>query len=164
MISNETIECLNELIQQGFILNRLWDRALSVLSVDFAMNKFAKIFHEGLAHRFPVDWSDYFSDILAQYNVKAAYYATPTDVSEYASPLEFFNKNLEYHTKTYELLKKSINVAVLNGDINVEKALNHFVLVFNHYMEQALLLKDKAVACGGNWFFFDDMCDDFFLF
>lgn len=164
MISNETIECLNQLIQQGFILNRLWDRGMSVLGVDFAMNKFVKIFHEGLAHRFPVDWSDYFAHILEQYNIKAAYYVTPEDVSEYATPIDFFDKNLEYHRRMYDLLKKAMNVAVLNGDVNVEKALNHFILTFNRYMEQALLLKDKAVAVNGNWFLFDSMCDDFYLF
>lgn len=165
MISDETIDCLNRLVQEGFILNRIWDRGLSVLSVKFAMNNFNKIFHVGLAHRFPVDWSDYFSEVMEKYNVTTRYLVTPEDSSDYNSPREFFDKNLQYHQEMYTILKEAIDTATIQGDINVEKYLNQFVPMFNKYMEQAILLKDKAYAVkNDDWFTFDYMCDKFFLF
>lgn len=165
MISDETIEALNKLVQQGFILNRLWDRGLSVLGVKFSMNNFNKIYHVGLAHRFPIDWSDYFSNVMEQYNVTTKYYVTPEDSSDYNSPREFFDKNLIYHQNMYQVLKSAIDTAILKGDVNVEKYLNQFVPVFNKYMEQAILLRDKAYCVKDeDWFMFDYMCGSFFLF
>ena len=164
LIKDETIECIDRLVQQGFILNRLWDRGMSVLDVKFAMNHFVSIFHTGLAHRFPVDWSDFLSEIEAMYNVTTKYYETPEDVSDYGDPSEFFNKNLEYHIETYEMIKTAINTATANGDINVAKELDSFVRVFNKFMHQAILLVDKTKLFNGNWANFDYMSDTFFLF
>lgn len=90
LISEETNEMLDKLVQQGFILNRIWDRGLSVLNVKYAMNNFEKIFHEGFAHLFPIAWSDTISNIQSMYNVTTKYLPTPLDDSDYNSPREFF--------------------------------------------------------------------------
>lgn len=164
LISQETKDVLNRLVQSGFIANRIWDRGLSVLNVKFAMNNFEKIFHVGLAHRFPVDWSDTISEILSAYNELTDYFETPTDSSIYSTPLEFFEKNLRFHEETYVLIKRAIDIAVDNGDYNAKTELEKFMIVFNKYINQAILLKDKSIQYGNEYAKFDHDCGDFFLF
>lgn len=164
LISEETNKMLNLLVQQGFILNRLWDRGLSVLNVKFAMNNFEKIFHDGLAHRFPIDWSDTISEIQSKYNIITEYLETPTDNSDYETPINFFEKNLQYHENTYNLLCDTIRIANINADYNVEAELKGFLKLFNEYMNQAILLCDKAIMFKENYADFDFMCGKFFLF
>lgn len=164
LISENTNRLLNLLVQKGFILNRLWDRGLSVLNIDFAMNNFEKIFHTGLAHKFPVEWSDRFSEIQSKYNIMTEYLETPTDISLYKTPLEFFEKNLVYHESVLQLLKDTIRVANESGDFNVSGELMDFMEDFNNYMNQAILLVDKAKLIGNDYAKFDDMADKFYLF
>lgn len=164
LISNETNVMLNLLVQQGFVLNRLWDRGLSILNINFAMNNFEKIFHGGLAHKFPVDWSDTISEIQSKYNIVTEYLETPTDTSIYLTPLEFFEKNLEYHKKTYNIICDAIKIANINGDFNVESELIGFVKIFNNFMNQAILLVDKSKSFKDDYAMFDSMADKFYLF
>lgn len=165
LISEETNEMLDKLVQQGFILNRIWDRGLSVLNVKYAMNNFEKIFHEGFAHLFPIAWSDTISNIQSMYNVTTKYLPTPLDDSDYNSPREFFYKNLKYHEETYNILVQAMKVANEHGDYNVSKELGSFMRTFNKFMEQSILLVDKANAVkNDDWFTFDYMCDKFFVF
>ena len=163
LISNETNTLLNLLVQQGFILNRLWDRGLSILNINFAMNNFEKIFHGGLAHKFPVDWSDTISEIQSKYNIVTEYLETPTDVSVYSEPLEFFNKNLEYHKKTYSILCDAIKIAGETNDLNVQAELIEFMKVFNKFMNQAILLVDKSKSFKDDYAMFDSMADKFYI-
>lgn len=46
LISDETVEKINLLIQEMFNLNREWDRAMGVMTVDWAFDNFVKKFHE----------------------------------------------------------------------------------------------------------------------
>jgi len=163
LISNETNTLLNLLVQQGFILNRLWDRGLSILNINFAMNNFEKIFHGGLAHKFPVDWSDTISEIQSKYNIVTEYLETPTDVSVYSEPLEFFNKNLEYHKKTYNILCDAIKIAGETNDLNVQAELIEFMKIFNKFMNQAILLVDKSKSFKDDYAMFDSMADKFYI-
>ena len=163
LISNETNTLLNLLVQQGFILNRLWDRGLSILNINFAMNNFEKIFHGGLAHKFPVDWSDTISEIQSKYNIVTEYLETPTDVSVYSEPLEFFSKNLEYHKKTYNILCDAIKIAGETNDLNVQAELIEFMKIFNKFMNQAILLVDKSKSFKDDYAMFDSMADKFYI-
>lgn len=164
LISNETNKMLNLLIQQGFILNRIWDRGLSVLNVKFAMNNFEKIFHVGLAHKFPVDWSDTISEIQSKYNIVTEYLETYKDISDYNEPIDFFEKNLQAHQETYNIICDAIKIANVNGDFNVEAELKNFMIIFNQYMNQAILLKDKSQSFKDDYAMFDSMADKFYLF
>lgn len=164
LISEETNKMLDLLVQQGFILNRLWDRGLSILNIKFAMNNFEKIFHVGFAHKFPVEWSDTISEIQSKYNMTTKYLATPEGIKDYNSPLEFFEENLQYHNKMYEILCDSIKVAIEQNDFNVESELKSFMIVFNKYMNQSILLVDKCKQYKDNYFMFDSHADNFYLF
>lgn len=58
-----------------------------------------------------------------------------------------------------------MKVANEHGDYNVSKELGSFMRTFNKFMEQSILLVDKANAVkNDDWFTFDYMCDKFFVF
>lgn len=163
LISEETQEKLNLLIQKMFQHNRTWDNFLGFSSVEWAFNNFNKIFHNGLAHLYPL-LADIVSDIELRYNVVPKYYETERDTRTYGSMLEFFNININEHIETYELIKEGINVATINGDLNVESDLKAFLRLFNHFMEQAITLRDKAQIYGeNNKAMFDGFADQFYV-
>ena len=52
LISEQTEEKINLLIQAMFNHNRSWDRFIAVAQVDWSMDNFTKVFHDGLAHTY----------------------------------------------------------------------------------------------------------------
>lgn len=78
--------------------------------------------------------------------------------------LDFFNVNVNEHTEAYELIKSAIDTATINGDLNVEADLKSFLRLFNRFMEQAILLRDKAQVYGeNNKAMFDGFADQFYI-
>lgn len=78
--------------------------------------------------------------------------------------LDFFQTNLEEHETTYELIKKSIKEALDNGDYNVEADLKHLLRMWNRFMAQAILLRDKAQVYGEeNKAMFDGFANQFYI-
>ena len=77
--------------------------------------------------------------------------------------LDFFNTNLNEHIKTYDLIKDAINIATLNGDLNVEADLKAILRMWNKFMSQAILLRDKAEVYGDNKAMFDGFCEQFYI-
>lgn len=164
LITENTKKELDLLVQRMFILNRFFDRAMSVLSVKFAMNKFVSLAHPKLAHRYPI-LADEIAEMQERYNVSTIYLETPKDDTDYQSPKDFFARNLKEHVTSYEMIKNAISIANSNKDYNVEKELNHFMVEFNKYMEQAILWSDKvSMLKNEDWFVFDYMSNSFFLF
>lgn len=53
-VSENTINILYQLIEQCFVENRVLDRAVSVLGVEFAMNNTASLVHQHMAHLYPM--------------------------------------------------------------------------------------------------------------
>lgn len=162
LISEETIELINKIIQRMFSHNRTWDRALGFMSTEWAFDNFNKTFHGGLAHLYPL-LADKVSDILLRYNISPKYYETPSDTREYESMLEFFNTNINEHIKTYDLIKEAINTATLNGDINVEADLKEIVRIWNRFIEQSIVLRDKAQMFDKDLAMFDGFADQFYV-
>lgn len=123
----------------------------------------AEFFMTGYAHLMPL-LADKFSDILLRYNISPKYYETKRDERTYSTMLDFFNTNLNEHIETYELIKSAINVATVNGDINVEADLKNLLRIWNKFMSQAILLRDKAKAYGeNNKAMFDGFCEQFYI-
>ncbi len=162
LISTETEEKINLLIQVMFNHNRTWDRFLGVASINFVLDNFVRIFHYGLAHKFPL-LADQFSDILLRYNIAPKYYETKRDTRDYSSMLDFFETNLKEHEETYNLIKEAINTAVVNGDLNVEADLKQLLRIWNKFMEQAILLRDKAEVYKDNVALFDGFAEQFYI-
>lgn len=162
LISEETIEKINLLIQAMFNHNRTLDRFLGWADSQWSFVTFSKVFHKGYAHLMPL-LADECSDILLRYNIAPKYYETKTDTREYSSMLEFFNINLNEHIKTYEMIKDAINTATVNGDLNVESDLKRLLRIWNKFMSQAILLRDKAEVYKDDLAMFDGFAEQFYI-
>lgn len=98
-----------------------------------------------------------------RYNIAPKYYETKRDTRDYVSILEFFEINLKEHEETYNLIKEAINTAVVNGDLNVETDLKQLLRIWNKFMEQAILLRDKAEVYKDNVALFDGFAEQFYI-
>lgn len=107
--------------------------------------------------------ADQFADILLRYNIAPKYYETKRDVREYNSMIDFFNVNLNEHIETYELIKSAIDTATINGDLNVESDLKRLLRIWNKFMSQAILLRDKAEIYKDNLAMFDGFAEQFYI-
>src|SRR5574344_1960464 len=103
LISNETIDKVNLVIQKMFDLNRTMDRFLAWSSTEWSFQHFGTIFHTGYAHLFPLA-ADFCTDILLRYNVPAKYYETHSDTRTYSNMLDFFQTNLEENEEAYNII------------------------------------------------------------
>lgn len=162
LIAEETIEKINLLIQAMFNHNRTLDRFLGWADSQWSFVTFSKVFHEKYAHLMPL-LADQFADILLRYNIAPKYYETKRDVREYNSMIDFFNVNLNEHIETYELIKSAIDTATINGDLNVESGLKRLLRIWNKFMSQAILLRDKAEIYKDNLAMFDGFAEQFYI-
>lgn len=163
LISEETIEKINLIIQAMFNHNRTWDRFLGFAGVEWAFDHFVSTFHPQLAHLYPLV-GDVAADILLRYNIAPKYYETRNDTRTYSGMLDFFETNLSEHTKTYELIKDAIRVSQINEDINVEADLKQLLRMWNKFMSQTIILRDKAQIYGeNNKAMFDGFADQFYV-
>lgn len=163
LISDETTEKVNLIIQKMFDLNRTMDRFLAFSSTEWSFQNFNKVFHAGYAHLFPIA-ADFATDILLRYNVPAKYYETHSDTRIYTTMLDFFQTNLEENEEAYQIINNAIDSAISHKEYNVEADLKHFLTIWNRFMEQAILLRDKAQAYGeDNKQLFDAFCDQFYV-
>ena len=162
LIAEETIEKINLLIQAMFNHNRTLDRFLGWADSQWSFVTFSKVFHEKYAHLMPL-LADQFADILLRYNIAPKYYETKRDVREYNSMIDFFNVDLNEHIETYELIKSAIDTATINGDLNVESDLKRLLRIWNKFMSQAILLRDKAEIYKDNLAMFDGFAEQFYI-
>lgn len=162
LVSDITINNINELIKRFFQHNRSWDNFLGFASVEWALSNFSSVFHHGLAHLYPL-LADVCSDMLLDFNVVPKYGTTDADYRSYESIDDFFLANIEEHRLTYELLCKAIKDAYDNNDLNVAKELDHLLRMFNKFIAQAILLKDKAEVYGDNLWAFDANAQQFYI-
>lgn len=161
LINNATIKEINLLSQQCFWLNRVIDRATSVLSVKFGLTKASQIIHERLAHKYPL-LADDVNEILDMYNEYIDYLETPANVVDYEDVVELFQVILDENIKLYEMLKNAIFVARQEGDLNVESHLLSFSNILNKYIAQCVTLRDKADLMKDDLAMFDLSIPKFF--
>lgn len=161
-ISQNTINNVNELIKRFFQHNRTWDNFLGFSNIEWCLHNFGNVFHHGLAHLYPL-LADKCSDILLDFNVVPKYGTTDADFRTYESTEDFFLANIEEHRETYELLCKTINEANSNGDLNVAKEIDGLLRMFNKFIAQAILLKDKAEVYGDALWAFDADAEQFYI-
>jgi hypothetical protein len=161
-VSQETINNVNELIKRFFQHNRSWDNFLGFCNVEWALSNFNSVFHKGLAHLYPL-LADVCSDMLLDFNIVPKYGTTEADYRTYENLEDFFLANILEHKETYDLICKASKQAEANGDLNIAKELDRLLRMFNKFMAQALLLKDKADVYGDNLWAFDAYAQQFYI-
>jgi len=149
LIDNRTIKEINLISQQCFWLNRVTDRAVSVLSIKFGMPITANIIHQKLAHKYPL-LADDVNEILDMFNEYTDYLETPADVRDYEDIVELFQSILDENIKLYDMVRNAIFVCRETTDVNVETHLLDFLEDVNEYVAQTITLRDKAVSLKDN--------------
>lgn len=161
-ISKATIDKIVLVGQKAFQMNRLLDRCVSILSVDFAANNASNILHLQYAHMYPTIFADKSNEILDMWNEKVDYLVTEEDKSEYDNILDLFQKVLDENLKLYDLAKDVIYTAFQEGDINVYSHFMGYMETLNKFIAQSILLRDKAYIMNDNVALFDFSFSSFF--
>lgn len=147
-VTKPTISALYDMIGQCFQYNRWLDRLVSVLGVKFACNNVAGLIHNDMAHTFPLLADSIGETCLERYNIPVEYQATPSGKQDYDSVFtimdELESKVIDFQNMFVGLLK----VAYENNDLHVYAELMDMIKEVNKFVEQVILLNDKAKAYG----------------
>lgn len=162
LISETISKKLDEVVGMCFLGNRIADRGVSLLAINFAMNHSMEIIHQSVAHLFPK-----LADVVSEYkdarNVSTIYPLTPEDASVYNSPTEFFEKILEYMTELEATCYDAYRLAEEEGDLTTSAFLHKFIRMLIPVTSQCLLFVDKCEAYKGDWMQFDHDIKDFLI-
>jgi Ferritin-like domain len=156
LIPDELNNKLNEIIGANFRLNRLMDRGMSILSTKFALIKCVNEIHPKLAHLYPL-LADKISDFQNSRDNLSIYPETPIGNEDYSTPLEFFEKLLEYQINLEFLVGEALDKAK-EEDIVTYVFLEHFLRKLNPVTDQILILINKLEMYGNDsqaWMLFD---------
>lgn len=134
MISPNLNEMINEIIGKLFVLNRIFDRAMSVLAVTYKAISSTKILHPTLAHFF-LNFADSFSEHQQSRNMLTRYPATPEGNQNYENPLEFYEVALEEFNSFEDMLYDAINLSISEKDFSTEAFLKDALKVWKSYIE-----------------------------
>lgn len=134
MISERLNEGLNSIVGALFALNRLFDRAMSVLAVKYKAINSTKILHPSLAHQFPLI-ADSVTELQQKRNMLSRYPATPEGNEMYENPLQFYEVALEEFHKLEDLIEDVLDVAMEDKDHVVKSFLNNLLNQWSVYIE-----------------------------
>lgn len=134
MISENLNEALNQIVGKFFALNRLFDRAMSVISVKHKALNSAKILHPILAHNFPLI-ADSVTELQQKRNMLSRYPATPEGNETYENPLQFYEVALEEFHNTEDVIEDALDLAMLQKDHVVKSFLNGLLNTWANYIE-----------------------------
>lgn len=161
LIEDKVNEKLNEVVKKCFLLNRIMDRGMSILAVKFAMNNTVNQIHPKLAHLYP-KLADNVSDYQGARDCLTVYGETPLDDSDYTTPLDFFNKILEYQEELEANVSEGIETAKEEMDFMTKVFMDSFLLSLIPVTNQILLLVDKAESYK-DWMMFDADIEKFII-
>lgn len=161
-VSENTKKILFELIGQCFIENRFFDRLVSVLGVEFAMNNTAELVHKGMAHLFPKISDEIGEKCLERYNISVEYNSTPEGKENYSS-IEEMIQMIENHCVSFQnMLIGAVKISQDNGDLHIYSDLLDILEDFNEIVEQSILMNDKVKLYNGSFASYDAHIKDHF--
>lgn len=161
-VQQGTIDALYEIIGECFKYNRWLDRFVSVMGVQFAMNKTSGLIHQNIAHYFPKVSDTIGEKCLENYNITVEYASTPEGKENYLDPKDMFEQLESKIIDFQNMLIKVVNIAQDNKDIQVYADLLDVIKDFNKIVGQVILLNDKAKVYP-NMMSFDHDIDSFWI-
>lgn len=162
LMSERTSGAIDKIVQRMFFMNRICDNIVSNMSVNWSMSKAAEIFHKGIAHKYPLI-ADQYSEIQDRFNVRTKYLETPSDVTEYNNLIDAMQRVLDELLITNDIIIDAIEIAKQEQDINVKVLLEKNLAALTPYINQHILLRDKAIAYNNNYTAFDHDFEDFYI-
>lgn len=158
LISDALNAQLDKLVTKLFEGNRIADRGMTQLGVKFVMNKTESLLHPKLAHLFPA-LADKVSDYQSARNNLTFYGLTPADNTDYASPMDFFERMLQYMIDVEGMTGEILKMSADEEDFTTKAFLLRFYEDLQKVTNQCLLLVDKAEQYNGDWMAFDFRID-----
>jgi hypothetical protein len=163
LISQDTNKQVNRIIGQCYNINRILDRMLSVMSVNFACVESVEILHLKFSHKFPL-LGDFFYDLQADFNVLTEYPMTISESTNYNTLYDIFQRVLAEILILNELIVECIEICEEERDINIKASLCHFLATtYSKYIKQAIIMRDKSNLYGDNTLDFDRDFHKFFI-
>ena len=154
IIHDKTLRGLDEMSRRLFWMNKKIDRMKSIISVKFVMPILGNLIHLELAHKYPL-LADEISDIQEMFNFDANYLGVEGATEDYYNMIEVCDTLVRWTCETNDQLNELIKVSAEEGDMNVYWMLGKFSTEYSKYIENALLLQDKANQYGDNYHAFD---------
>ena len=150
---------LDEIVTKCFAGNRLADRGMSILAVKFAMNKTESVLHPKIAHLFP-GLADMVSEYQGSRDNLTFYGLTPADNTDYATPLAFFEKLVDFMMELETVIAEAMDMTK-DEDYPTFAFLLEFMREITKLTGTCLLLLDKAENYKDDWMAFDARIDTF---
>lgn len=154
-VKERTINALYELIDESYQMNRLLDRMVSVLSVDFVCNNVSELVHLHISHLFPKLADEIGEKCLERYNISVKYSSTDSGMQKYSSVLEIMKVLMDRTIQYQNMFMGTIKIASEESDYQVVADLLDIIEDYNKVVEQTILLYDKCEAYGDNLMSFD---------
>lgn len=141
-ISEATYNHLNDLLQLSFECNAQADNF--AYNIDYARYpNIAEIYHHSYAHKFP-ELADVISALMIKLNARPIRKSIRGFDAEYRSLRDLFVDNDTMVEKYRDAIRKTIDVADLNGDYEIRIAMENFLVDFLPYLKQADVWRNKA--------------------
>lgn len=160
LISDKVANALDDLAGLCFVGNRIYDRAHTVLDVEFFMPITSNVVHIHMAHEFPL-LADKITDYCTSRGYAQKYRATMEDGRDYSSSLKIFEVLLDFMLDLEKQTRDTIQIAKDEDDIQTALFLDDFLRGLRPYTKMALDLLDFNKANKGDNARYDAHIEDF---
>lgn len=140
-ISENTINEIQKLVKESFLVNAKLDRMKSCLNADLSYPKTSKLIHL-LAHRYGKDMGDGIGDLIENYNIPVIYGDINKQDKNYLSVEECLTDLLSIVSEFHKKLEYCGKIAFDNNDMMTGKGLLEIIETHSKYLEQVILWKD----------------------
>lgn len=153
LLSDKISNTLDEIIGNFFKLNRLLDRGMSVLAIDFKIPHVSNFVHQKLAHAYI---GDKFADAIGDYKLSRdcniVYPETPIGNKTYESPLQLFVELYTMNLELEDFIKDAIDECDEEGDLVTKDMLDDILEDLSEYTSISKNLVDIFESCGTDRF------------
>lgn len=163
-VTQPTIDALQEMVDESFIMTARIDRMQSVLDADFAYNNTGLLIHHGMAHQY----SGYFGDAVADlglqgYDISVNYGNVSPMNKKYSSVKELLYELKDYVFDYQNRLNACYKVAIDNMDIHIAADILEIIRKHNIVVRQCILLCNKIEIYNGSASFDSHIREHFWI-
>jgi len=163
---NETVNSkLDFLVSEAFKCNRILDRGMSLLNVQFRLLKTAKVLHPNFAHHF-LEMADFISNFQGDMGMLTIYGDTPVADYNVSNYIELFEMFLDCFVKYKDEIEDVIDFCSSEKDHMTKSTLMKYLLDFKPYIVSIVNVLDAAKDYGTdalNMRLFDDEIEAFLV-
>lgn len=150
-VTQPTIDALQEMVDESFIMTARIDHMQSVLDATLAYNNTGNLIHQGMAHRYSGYFADQIADLgLQGYDIAVDYGKVPRMNKDYSSVAEVLYELRDEVFNYQNRLNMCYKIAFDNMDIHVCMDLTDIIKDHNKVVRQMILLCNKIDIYGTN--------------